>query len=154
MSTIYDRKKKKERGISCGTFVPIIFCGWLYFETGSWVFLVAIGFFLVSLFQRIISNIQGRSKVQREIAQDRHMTLGEISSSVGMPEERIRRHIVDEKRSGTSDIWFDSKTGETTSKPVGGIDSSIPSKVGCAFCGFALRDDDRFCPYCSAPIRV
>ena len=151
---MYDKKKKYDEGITCGTFIPILFIGWLFLESQSWIFLIPLFFLFVSLFQRVILNIQGRSKVRQEITQDRHMTIHEISTSVGMPEERVRRHIVDDKRSGSSDVWFDPNTGQTASEPVAEVEPSASSSVGCVYCGFALRGEDRFCPYCGAPIRA
>jgi len=152
--SVYDKKKKKDEGITCGTFIPILIIGWLFFESRSWIFLIPLFFLFVSLIQRIISNLQGRSKVRQGISHDRHMTIHEISDELDMPEERVRRHIVHEKRSGTSDIWFDPNTGQTSSEPAIKVDSSASSKIGCVYCGFALRGEDRFCPYCGAPIRA
>ena len=152
--SVYDRKKQKDEGITCGTFIPIIIIGWLFFETLSWVFLIPLFILAFSLFQRILKGMSGRAKVREEIERGQLKSIHDISSHIGMPEEQVRRHIVDEKRSGSSDLWFDSTTGQATQKPIATEEPTSTSRVGCTYCGFALKDVDRFCPFCGAPIRV
>ena len=98
--------------------------------------------------------MSGRAKVREEIERGQLKSVHDISSHIDMPEERVRRHIVYEKRSGSSDLWFDSATGEGTTKPIVTKEPAGTSRVGCTYCGFALKDPDRFCPFCGAPIRA
>ena len=152
--SVYDRKKQKDEGVTCGTFIPIIIIGWLFLETLSWVFLIPLFFLVFSLILRILKGISGRAKVREEIEWGQLQSVHDISSHIGMSEERVRRHIVDEKRSGSSDLWFDSTTGQATASPIVADEPPSTSKVGCTYCGFALKDADRYCPYCGAPIRA
>ena len=78
-------------------------------------------------------------------------TVQDLADRSGLPEDRVRRHIVDEKRAGAADVWFDSRTGEMIQEhePV----KENTSQGTCPYCGFALRFEDRFCPYCGAPIK-
>ncbi len=152
--SVYDRKKQKDDGITCGTFIPILIIGWLFVETLFWVFLIPLFFLVFSLMKGVLSNLSGRSKVREEIQRGQLGSVHDISSHIGMPEERVRRHIVEEKRSGSSDLWFDSATGESTTQPTVAEEPTSTSQVGCTYCGFALKEADRFCPFCGAPIRV
>ncbi|MHA1636734.1 MAG: zinc ribbon domain-containing protein [Candidatus Thorarchaeota archaeon] len=152
--SVYDRKKQKDEGITCGTFIPIIIIGWLLLETLSWVFLIPLFFLVFSLIKRILDGMSGRAKVREEIEQGKLGSVHDMSSHIGMPEDRVRRHIIDEKRSGSSDLWFDSTTGQATGKPIVTEEPTSTSIIGCTYCGFALKDADRFCPYCGAPIRA
>ncbi len=150
---IYDKKKQKEDEITCGTFIPILIVLWLFFSSLSWIFLIPLFFLLVSLFQTILNRIRGREEVKEAITRGDAGTIQDIADSTGYPEERVRRHIVREKRSGTTDVWFDPNTGTMASRPVASPEVTS-TKKGCVYCGFALKDDDRFCPYCGAPIMV
>ena len=152
---IYDRKKRKDEGVAFGTLIPIFIIGWLYLSTGSWVFLIPLLVLVLSFLSSIVSNRRGSSEVKDEIQRGDSLTVEEIADRTGMPEERVRRHIVREKRSGASDVWFDPSTGETVPSPIRvvGPEPSL-STAGCKYCGFALKSEDRFCPFCGAPVRV
>jgi hypothetical protein len=151
---IYDQKKQKEQGVTCGTLIPIVFVGWLYWESRSWVFLIPLVFLFMGLIDSLSKNTRGKSKIEVEMQRDNARTVAEISDRTGLSEERVRQHIVTEKRSGSSDVWFDPKSGEITHSPLRTIDQpAVPSR-GCLYCGFALKPEDRFCPFCGAPIKV
>ncbi len=148
---IYDRKKQKDEGIAFGTLIPIAILAWFFLTSQSWVFLIPIFFLIWSFIDSILKRFRGRSEVHDELDRGDAKSIPEISNRTGVPEEQVRRHVVREKRSGTADIWFDPSTGQRAS-----IDSvrekSQEPKKGCKYCGFALRYEDRFCPYCGAPI--
>ncbi|PNX52579.1 MAG: hypothetical protein BV458_08865 [Thermoplasmata archaeon M9B2D] len=151
---IYDQKKQKEQGITCGTLIPIIFIGWLYWESRSWVFLIPLFFLFVGLIENMSRSIRGKSKIREEMQRENVRTVSDISNRTGLPEERIRQRIVTEKRSGSTDVWFDPASGEITRSPVRVVDEPARASVGCLYCGFALKPEDRFCPFCGAPIKV
>ena len=151
---IYDQKKQKDEGITCGTFIPIIILGWLYLQSSSWVFLIPLFILLVSLIGSLYNQGRGKSEVKEVLASDVRGSVSDISSRTGVPEEKVRQHIVREKRSGSADVWFDSSSGELTSTPIQSTEEPTKKKVGCSYCGFALKPEDRFCPFCGAPIRV
>jgi hypothetical protein len=151
---IYDQKKQKDQGVNCGILIPILFIGWLYWESPSWVFLVPLFFLFVGLIENLSKSIRGRSRIREEMQRGNVRTVSDISDRTGLPEERIRQRIVTEKRSGSTDVWFDPASGEITHTPMRGDDETTHSKVGCSYCGFALRPEDRFCPFCGAPIRA
>jgi multisubunit Na+/H+ antiporter MnhG subunit len=151
---IYDQKKQKEQGVSCGMLIPILFVGWLYWESRSWVFLIPLLFLFVGLIDNMSKSMRGKVKIQEEIQRENVRTVSDISDRTGLPEERIRQRIVTEKRSGSTDVWFDPKSGEITHKPNRSVEEPTKSSVGCLYCGFALKPDDRFCPFCGAPIRA
>ena len=147
---IYDQKKQRDQGITCGTLIPIIFVGWLFLETFSWVFLIPLVFLLVSLIEAATKQGRGKSRVRDQLRRDDMRTVQDIADSTGMTEDRVRQHIVTDKRSGETDVWFDPSSGEVTQTPA---EPSV-SKFGCPYCGFSLRHEDRFCPYCGAPIKT
>jgi hypothetical protein len=152
---IYDRKKRKDEGVAFGTLIPIFVIGWLYISTYSWIFLIPLVVLVFSFLSSIVNSRRGSSEVRDEIQRGDARTVQEIADRTGMPEERVRRHIVREKRSGTSDVWFDSSTGETAPSPIRVVEpepSAFP--VGCRYCGFALKPEDRFCPFCGAPVKA
>ena len=151
---IYDQKKRKEEGVTCGTFIPIIIIGWLYLETLSWVFLIPLFILIVALLETLYNQFRGKSEVREELRKDARGSISDISVRTGLPEERVRQHIVTEKRSGSSDVWFDPSSGEMTSAPFQEVEEPTEKKVGCTYCGFALKPADRFCPFCGAPIRA
>ncbi len=152
---IYDRQKRKDEGVAFGTLVPIFIIGWLYVSTNSWVFLIPLAVLVISFLGSIVNSARGRSEVRDEIQKGDARTVLDISDRTGIPEERVRRHIVREKRSGTSDVWFDSSTGETIPSPTRVVEREpSASQVGCKYCGFALKADDRFCPFCGAPVKA
>jgi len=151
---IYDQKKQKEQGVNCGIFIPIFIIGWLYYESRSWVFLIPLFFLFVGLIENISQSVRGKSKVREEIRQESVRTVSDLSDRTGLTEEKIRQHIVTEKRSGSSDVWFNPSSGEITHTPVQYADESAKVTVGCPYCGFVLRSEDRFCPYCGAPIKI
>jgi hypothetical protein len=150
---IYDRKKQKDEGIAFGILIPVAILLWLFFESLSWIFLIPVFFLLWSFFESVLKNLRGQSDVRDMLRRGDARTIPEISSRTGLPEEQVRRHIVREKRSGSSDVWFNPSTGERMSIPMNTSGASS-ARTGCRYCGFALRDDDRFCPYCGAPIKA
>ncbi len=152
---IYDRKKRKDEGVAFGTLIPIFFIGWLYLSTNSWIFLIPLVVLVLSFLSSVVNNRRGSSEVRNEIRRGGARTVEEIADRTGLPEDRVRRHIVREKRSGTSDVWFDPSTGETISSPIR-VAELVPSVsgAGCKYCGFALKSEDRFCPFCGAPVKA
>lgn len=153
--SIYDRRKQKEEGLALGTLIPIAIIGWLWLSSGfAWPFAIPLFVLVVVFLSNIVEHFKGQSRVRDELERGEATTIPEIASRVGIPEERVRRHIVREKRGGTSDVWFDSATGTTTSTPVGAEERTTVRGVGCPYCGFALKPEDRFCPFCGAPIRA
>ncbi|UCH05615.1 MAG: hypothetical protein JSW05_05475 [Candidatus Thorarchaeota archaeon] len=152
---IYDRTKRKDEGVAFGTLIPIFIMGWLYISTDSWVFLIPLAVLVISFLGSIANSRRGSAEVRDEIQRGDARTVGEIADRTGMPEERVRRHIVRDKRSGTSDVWFDSSTGEAVPSPIRVVEPEpVVSGAGCKYCGFALKSDDRFCPFCGAPVRL
>jgi len=151
---IYDQKKQKEQGVTCGTLVPIIIVGWLYWESRSWIFLVPLLFLVIGLMENLSRGVRGKSRIREEIQREKIGTVSDLSSKTGLTEDRIRQHIVTEKRSGSTDIWFDPLSGEITHSPLRAADEPVRSSVGCSYCGFALKPEDRFCPFCGAPIKA
>ncbi len=151
---IYDQKKQKEQGVNCGIFIPIFIIGWLYYVSGSWVFLIPLFFLFVGLVENISQSTRGKSKVREEIRHEDVRTVSDLSNRTGLTEEKIRQHIVTEKRSGSSDVWFNPSSGEITHTPIEYADEPVKAKGGCPYCGFVLRFEDRFCPYCGAPIKI
>jgi hypothetical protein len=151
---IYDQKKQKAQGVTCGTLIPIIFVGWLYWESRSWVFLIPLLFLFAGLIENLSKSTRGKSRIKEEIQRENVGTVSDISSRTGLPEERVRQRIVTEKRSGSSDVWFDPKSGEITHSPVRDVDQPAMQSRGCSYCGFALKSEDRFCPFCGAPIKA
>ncbi|MGD9397813.1 MAG: zinc ribbon domain-containing protein [Candidatus Thorarchaeota archaeon] len=150
---IYDQKKQRNQGITCGTFIPIIFVGWLFLETLSWVFLIPLFFLFAALIETATKQGRGKTKVRDQLQRDELRTVQDIADSTGMTEDRVRQHIVTDKRSGESDVWFDPSSGKMTQTPAEEV-GSAQTKGGCPYCGFALRSEDRFCPFCGAPVRV
>jgi hypothetical protein len=150
---IYDQKKQKDQGITCGTLIPIIFVAWLFLETLSWVFLIPLIFLLTSLLETASKRGRGKSKVRDQLQRGDLRTVQDIADTTGMPEERVRQHIVEEKRGGHTDVWFDPSSGQVTQTPIRVVEPT-QTRVGCSYCGFALKPEDRFCPYCGAPIKT
>lgn len=150
---IYDQKKQKDQGITCGTFIPIIIIGWLFLETLSWVFLIPLAFLFAALIETAAKQGRGQSKVRDQLQREDHRTVQDIADTTGMTEEKVRQHIVTDKRKGESDVWFDPTSGQMTHSPTEVV-KPTQTKTGCSYCGFALRSEDRFCPYCGAPIKT
>jgi len=152
---IYDRKKQKEEGLALGMLIPIVIIGWLWLSSGlAWPFAIPLFVLVVVFLSNVMEHFKGQSGVREELEGGEATTIPEIANRVGVPEERVRRHIVREKRDGASDVWFDSATGTTTSTPVRAEERATVRGVGCPYCGFALKPEDRFCPFCGAPIRA
>ncbi len=152
---IYDRRKQKEEGVAVGVLIPIGILGWLYFESGfSWVFLIPL-FVLVFVFlSSVVENVSHRSKVLTEFERGQGRTVPEIAGSAGVPEDEAIQFIIGQKRKGASDVWFNPATGTTSSAPAHPADSGVSGARGCVYCGFALKPEDRYCPYCGAPIKA
>lgn len=151
--SIYDQKKQRDQGITCGTLIPIIFVGWLFLETFSWVFLIPLVFLFAALIETATKQGRGKTKVRDQLQRDELRTVQDIADSTGMTEDRVRQRIVADKRSGESDVWFDPSSGEMTQTPAEET-GPAQTKRGCPYCGFALKSEDRFCPFCGAPVRV
>jgi hypothetical protein len=150
---IYDQKKQRDQGITCGTLIPIVIIGWLLLETRSWVFLIPLFFLFAALIEAGTKQGRGKSSVRHQLHQEDMRTVSDIADSTGMTEERVRQHIVTEKRKGETDVWFDPSSGEVTHTPIRVIEQTN-TRIGCTYCGFALKSEDRFCPYCGAPIKT
>ncbi len=153
---IYDQKRQKEEGFSCGTLIPIGFMIWLIYVSGlSWPLLIPL-FVLFFVFLRgFILSVRGRSEVVERLTTSYGASVDEIADSVGIPTDRARQHIVHEKRRGAVNVWFDPITGASVpGTPPTAERASSDSRTGCVYCGFALRPEDRFCPYCGAPIKI
>ena len=150
---IYDTKKRKEEGISFGMLIPIGILLCIYYITGgSFGILIPLFILTVIFLSGLFNRNKGRTRVRYEIEHGDARTVTEIANQAGIPQERVQQHIVFEKRRGSSDIWFDSATGERTSSPQLVIDTPAGSQRACPYCGFVLKNEDRFCPYCGAPI--
>ncbi|MFW9845663.1 MAG: hypothetical protein ACFFD6_02860 [Candidatus Thorarchaeota archaeon] len=150
---IYDRKKQKQEGADCGVLVPIAFLIVFWMFTGVFWVAIPIAVLVIVFLSSITGRSRGRAQIRDYLEQDDVESVQDIADRTGMPEERVRRHIVHEKRSGATDIWFDSSTGTRSSRPLEVV-SPDDSKSGCPYCGFALKPADRFCPFCGAPIRA
>jgi hypothetical protein len=151
---IYDQQKRKDEGVAVGLLIPIGIMAILYFSTGSWPFLIPLFVLVLVLIGSFGAESQSRSTVMDVIETEDVRDLQDIADRTGIPEEDVRRYIVREKRSGTSDIWFDGETGSRADRPVAMEDVSASHPLGCPYCGFALKSEDRFCPFCGAPIRA
>ncbi len=151
---IYDQWRKKEEGISIGILIPILILGWFFVRSGmSWPFLIPL-FVLVMVFFGDLAGEARRSKrVRTVIDTGQGRTLSEIADSAGVREDQAILQVVHDKRRGQSDVWFDPSSGTVAERPTR-VDETRPTKMGCVYCGFALREEDRFCPYCGAPIRM
>ena len=78
---LYDQKKRKEEGVTCGTFIPIIIVGWLFLQTWSWVFLIPLVFLFVSLIDNLTKQSQGKSQVREELRRDSIGSVSDISAN-------------------------------------------------------------------------
>jgi NADH:ubiquinone oxidoreductase subunit 3 (subunit A) len=153
--SIYDRTKQKEQGSVCGLLIPIFIIGILWFVFDfDWWFLIPLVVLVFSFVSTIIRQSKGKQHIISELRRGDVCTIPEIASRTGMSEDKVRKHIVEEKRSGTTDVWFDPSTGTATSTPTGTIEASPDTRGSCPYCGFELRHQDRFCPYCGAPIKA
>ncbi|NWF95012.1 MAG: zinc ribbon domain-containing protein [Candidatus Thorarchaeota archaeon] len=153
---IYDQKRQKEEGVSCGILIPIGIMSWLFLVSGfSWPFLISLFVLVLVFLQGLVVSIRGRGEVVERLKTVRGARVDEIADSIGITPDRARQHIVHEKRRGAADVWFDPVTGESVpgKSPIAERASS-DSRTGCIYCGFALRSEDRFCPYCGAPIKI
>jgi hypothetical protein len=150
---IYDQKKRRDQGIAWGILIPIFFVGWLFLETFSWVFLIPLFFLFSALIESATKQGRGKTKVRDQLKREELRTVQDIADSTGMTEDRVRQHIVTDKRSGESDVWFDPSSGEMTRTLIEEVEPA-QTKGGCPYCGFTLRSDDRFCPFCGAPVKV
>ncbi len=151
---IYDQKKQKEQGVTCGTLIPILIIGWLFIVSSSWVFLIPLVCLIASLIDNLTKSERGSTRIREEMRDANVKTVSDISDKTGLTEERVREHIVTEKRSGSSDVWFDPSSGEMTHSPIRVVEPIAKTSIGCPYCGFALKSEDRFCPFCGAPIKA
>lgn len=149
---IYERKTQKDQGVALGVLIPIFILSWIWVTGGfSWPILIPIFVLAVVFLASLADNSRGRSQVREELDRGDVRTIEDIADRSGIPEERVRRHIVHEKRRGESEVWFDPSTGAISQTP---IQPTQEARTGCPYCGFALKFEDRYCPYCGAPIRA
>ncbi|TFG30897.1 zinc ribbon domain-containing protein [Candidatus Thorarchaeota archaeon] len=151
---IYDQQKQKEQGVNCGTLIPIIIVGWLLLISRSWIFMIPLLCLLSSLIDNLTKSGRRTSRIKEEMRRDTVRTVSDLSSRTGLSEEKVRESIVSEKRSGSSDVWFDPSSGQITDNPIRVVEPIRESSIGCVYCGFALKAEDRFCPFCGAPIKA
>jgi preprotein translocase subunit YajC len=152
---IFDRTKQKEQESACGLLIPIAIIGILWISFGFvWWFLIPLVVLIFSFVSTLMKQKKGRTYVISELQSGDARTIPEIASRTGVSEDKVRKHIVTEKRSGMTDVWFDSSTGAATTTPAETVESSPDTRGGCPYCGFELRRQDRFCPYCGAPIKT
>jgi hypothetical protein len=152
---IYDRTRQKEQESAIGLLIPIISIGAIWILSGfAWWFLIPLLVLIVSLASTLLKRSKGRTYVISELQSGDPSTIPEIASRTGVSESKIRKHIVTEKRSGSTDVWFDPSTGTATTTPIEIVELSSDTKGGCPYCGFELKQEDRFCPYCGAPVKV
>ncbi len=150
---IYDRQKRKDEGIAFGLLIPLFILSIVWFESGfDWPISIPILILGLIFVASVANSVSSRSRVRSQLSSVHTGTVQDLADRSGLPEERVRRHIVEEKRSGGSDIWFDSRTGKIVKARVESRDAS--TQGACPYCGFALRFEDRFCPYCGAPIKA
>ncbi|NHI83817.1 MAG: zinc ribbon domain-containing protein [Candidatus Thorarchaeota archaeon] len=150
---IYDLKKQKQQGTDFGLVLPILIIAAVWLFTGVvWMTIPLFVLLLVCVFS-YSGRSRTSSRVRTQLYQDDVESVQDIADRTGVPEDEVRQYIVDQKRSGESGIWFDSSTGTKISSPV---KEPLSEKTGhgCLYCGFALRNADRFCPFCGAPIRA
>ncbi len=150
---IYDQQKRKDEGVAVGLLLPILFMLGFFLWTGAWPFLIPLFVLGIIFLSSLANQNKTRSDVIRALEYDDARTVEEIADSSGVPPEKVRWHIVHEKRSGDADVWFDPQTGSRSETPSPSYESAAIQK-GCPYCGFALKDEDRFCPFCGAPVRV
>ena len=152
---IFDRTKQKEQESACGLLIPIGIIGilWVIFDF-AWWFLIPLVVLFFSFISTITKQSKGKTYVISELERGDARTIPEIASRTGVSEDKVRKHIVEEKRSGTAEVWFDPSTGTATSEPIGRIEPSPDTRGACPYCGFELRHQDRFRSYCGAPIKV
>ncbi|MFX1368914.1 MAG: zinc-ribbon domain-containing protein [Promethearchaeota archaeon] len=150
---IYDRRKQKQQGTDFGLLIPIFILGAVWLFTGVVWMAIPILVLIILFF----SSFSSRSKASAQVRDYMHKkdieSVQDIADKTGMSEERVRRYIVDQKRSGESAIWFDPSTGTKVPSPVKETPAEKTIRA-CPYCGFALKEADRFCPFCGAPIRA
>jgi hypothetical protein len=152
---IYDRTKQKEQESAFGLLIPIGIISILWVSFGfAWWFLIPLVVLIFSFVSTLMKQTKGRTYVISELQSGDAHTIPEIASRAGVSEDKARKHIVTEKRSGSTDVWFDSSTGAATTTPAETVESSPDTRGACLYCGFELRRNDRFCPYCGAPIKT
>lgn len=150
---IYDRQKRKDEGIAFGLLIPIFILSLVWFDSGfEWPISIPIFILGLIFLSSVVNSVRSRSRVRTELSRTPTGTVEDLAGRSGLPTERVRRHIVEEKRAGASNVWFDSRTGEMVTEPIETDERS--TRGSCPYCGFALRFEDRFCPYCGAPIKT
>jgi hypothetical protein len=153
--SIYDRTKQKEQESACGLLIPIFIIGILWVISGfAWWFLIPLVVLIFSFVSTLMKQTKGRTYVISELQRGDARTVPEIASRTGVSEDKVRKHIVTEKRSGATDVWFDPSTGAATTTPIETVEYSSDTRGACPYCGFELKRQDRFCPYCGAPIKT
>ncbi|MCF2138348.1 MAG: zinc ribbon domain-containing protein [Candidatus Thorarchaeota archaeon] len=150
---IYDQWRRKEKGVSLGLLIPIFILGMFFMNADfSWPFLIPLFVLVTIFFGDLVSDRRRGERVRTVLTESHGRTLSEIADGAGLPEDQVIQQVVHEKRRGTADVWFDPATGVATDEHFRD-QVERPARGTCVYCGFALRDDDRFCPYCGAPIR-
>jgi hypothetical protein len=150
---IYDRRKQKQQGTDSGILIPIFILGAVWLFTGVVWMAIPILVLLIIFFSSFSSRSKARAQVRDQMYNEDVGSVQDIADRTGMSEERVRRHIVDQKRSGESDVWFDPSTGTKVTSPIEEV-PPVRATGGCPYCGFALKESDRFCPFCGAPIKA
>ncbi len=151
---IYDQWQRKEEGTSLGILIPIFIIGLFYVQTGfSWPFLIPLFVLVTILIGDLVGDHKRGKRVRTALTESQGRTLSEVAYGEGLSEDQAIKETIHEKRLGNLDVWFDPSTGEIVDNRVH-AESSTSARRSCIYCGFSLRDDDRFCPYCGAPIRV
>ncbi len=150
---IYDRRKQKQQGTDFGLLIPIFILGTVWLFTGVVWMAIPILVLIILFFSSFSSRSKASAQVRDYMYKKDVESVQDIADKTGMSEERVRRYIVDQKRSGESAIWFDPSTGTKVASPTKEMPAEKTSRA-CPYCGFALKESDRFCPFCGAPIRA
>jgi hypothetical protein len=151
---IYETQRKKEQGITAGVLIPIAVLILLFFLTGTVWFIIPIAVLVISFLGSSAKSQQNQSRVIKELERGDAKSVDDAAEETGLSEEKVRRHIVEGKRKGETKVWFDPNTGTKTSTPIRVTEPQAEYVRACEYCGFELRKEDRFCPYCGAPIKA
>ncbi|MGV9169756.1 MAG: zinc ribbon domain-containing protein [Promethearchaeia archaeon] len=151
---IYETQRKQEQGITAGALIPIAVLVILFFLTNIIWFIVPIAVLVIFLFSASAKSQQNQSHVIKELETGDAKSIDDAASETGLPEEKVRRHVVESKRKGKTNVWFDPETGRKISTSLRVTEPQTEKVRACEYCGFKLKEDDRFCPYCGAPIKA